>query len=197
MSKLPRFLLAASLAAFAAGPLRAEEPAAAPRVEAGAAEKAAPEAAEAEAATPEAAEAEEAAPASEATEENRALAARYLRLPAIQKMNDDLYGGNVIDSMMAMQDTLPEEIRAQLVSILTEEFAKIRPGMEEAMIESAALTYSPAELQAMIDFYESPEGAGVAAKTAPFTQKTFEIFGPQMEEFQQAVVARLMAEMPK
>ncbi len=201
MSQLPRFLLAASLAAFVAAPLKAEEPAAAPKTE-----EAAPLAEGEEAATSEAveeaaaeeAEAEEAAEAaSEATEETRELAARYLSLPAIQKMNDDLYGGNVIDSMMAMQDSLPEEIRKQLATILSEEFAKIRPGMEEAMIESAAATYSAEELQAMIAFYESPEGASVAVKTAPFTQKTFEIFGPQMEEFQKAVVTRLMAEMPQ
>ena len=201
MSQLPRFLLAASLAAFVAAPLKAEEPAAAPKTE-----EAAPLAEGEEAATSEAveeaaaeeAEAEEAAEAaSEATEETRELAARYLRLPAIQKMNDDLYGGNVIDSMMAMQDSLPEEIRKQLATILSEEFAKIRPGMEEAMIESAAATYSAEELQAMSAFYESPEGASVAVKTAPFTQKTFEIFGPQMEEFQKAVVTRLMAEMPQ
>ncbi|WP_018631703.1 DUF2059 domain-containing protein [Neomegalonema perideroedes] len=200
MSQLPRFLLAASLAAFVAAPLKAEEPAAAPKTE-----EAAPLAEGEEAATSEAVEeaaaeeAEEAAEeaASEATEETRELAARYLSLPAIQKMNDDLYGGNVIDSMMAMQDSLPEEIRKQLATILSEEFAKIRPGMEEAMIESAAATYSAEELQAMIAFYESPEGASMAVKTAPFTQKTFEIFGPQMEEFQKAVVTRLMAEMPQ
>lgn len=203
MLKFPRFVFAAALLAFATAPARAQEATTpvedAAAAEGAAAEESAAEGAEAEETATEDAEAEEAPAEAAATEgadaETRELAERYLSMPAIQKMNDDLYGGNMLDSMMGMQDAMPEEVRATMAKILTEEFAKIRPGLEAAMIESAAAIFTADELRAMIAFYDSPEGASVAAKTMPFTQKTFEVFGPQMEEFQRAIVQRLMKEV--
>lgn len=173
MSRFPRLLTAACVLLFAAAPLRAQEAAAPPE------------------AVEEALEEE----ASQATPETLALAERYLTLPAIQQMNDQLYGGNVLDSMMAMQEGLPDEVRSAMAKILREEFAKMRPALEEVMIETAAETYSAAELEALIAFYESPEGASVAVKTGPFTQKVFVNFSDGLADFQQAVVKRLTEEL--
>ncbi len=192
MFRSPRLLLAFGLFAFAA-PLQAQE-AAAPLE---AAEEAAPaEAAQTEAAPTET-EAEavaEEAPL-EATEESLALAERYLTLPAIKRMNDQLYGGNVLDSMLGMQTDLPEEVKATMARILKEEFARIRPDLDAVMIRTAAETFTIPELEAMIAFYETPEGESVAAKTAPFATKTFENFSEGLAEFQQTVVKRLMEEL--
>lgn len=179
-----------------AAPLRAQE--AAPATEAPALEAAPAET------TPETAaeeveealeEAVEETPLLEADEESRELAARYLGLPAIQEMNDQLYGGNALDSMLSMQEGLPQEVRAAMSRILREEFAKLRPGLEAAMVETAAQTFTKEELEALIAFYETPEGASVARKTAPFSQRVFANFGEGMEEFQQTVVRRLMEEL--
>lgn len=181
--------LAVALSAFAgltgfAAPLAAQE--APVKVEA---------APETEAA-PEAKETAKAEAKDEAAAEKLALAERYLTMPAIQKMNDDIYGGSVIDAMMAAQgDSLPQEAQEKLGTILREEFAKMRPGLEKSMIEAASEIFTVEELEAMIAFYETPEGASVAAKTAPFMQKTMIIAEPLVEEFQSALVQRLMTEM--
>ena len=192
--------LAVALSAFAgftgfAAPLAAQEaPVKAEAAPEAAAEPQAEAEAEAKEEPVEAAAAD--APKDEAAAEKLALAERYLTMPAIQKMNDDIYGGSVIDAMMAAQgDSLPKEAQEKLGTILREEFAKMRPGLEKSMIEAASEIFTVEELEAMIAFYDTPEGASVAAKTAPFMQKTMVIAEPLVEEFQSALVQRLMTEM--
>lgn len=119
-------------------------------------------------------------------------AARYVQHPVQQKMLDDLMSPQAMLAQLqpmlpdARQDTLEAVAR-----IVSEEMASLRPAMEQAMITSAAETFTLAELDALRAFYATKEGAGAAGKMQNFMARSWEEIGPEFNRAQLSVQQRM------
>lgn len=132
-----------------------------------------------------------------AAQDTAALAEKYMKLPAMQVMLDSILGPGFIEPMMAAMGGpgLPQEKREKLVKIIGEEMAVVRPGMEKAMIDAAAQTYTAAELEAMIAFNSTPEAASIMKKLQTFNAAYLARFGPSMQVMQSKIQQRAMEEL--
>ena len=123
-------------------------------------------------------------------------AERYINLPAIQQVIDYALGPTFLQSMLALAgDRLDAGKRDQVVAIATEEMARTRPRMENAMVEAAAGVFTLAELEAMIAFYSSEVGASTMVKTQAFSQAYMAAFANGLQELQITVENRIQLEV--
>lgn len=74
--------------------------------------------------------------------------------------------------------------------IVAEEFAGIRPDLEDAMTIAAADAFTIEELEALNAFYGSKEGQSIAAKMRPFMLSFYTEIGPTLLEAQNEIAAR-------
>lgn len=130
-------------------------------------------------------------------QDTTALAERYIKLPALQVMLDSVLGSGFLDPMIAAMGggSLAPEKREQLVKIVTEELAAIRPEMEAAMVASAADTYSAAELEALIAFNSTPEAESIMRKLQTFNAAYLGKLGPAMGAMQSKIQQRVASEI--
>ncbi len=129
--------------------------------------------------------------------ERTALAEQYMALPAMQTMLDQVLGPGFIEPMLASMGgvaAMPQK-RERAVAIVTEELARVRPGMVKAMTVSAAEVYSEAELKALIAFNSTPEAVAINAKLNAFNQAYLSRFSPEMTAMQQRILTRANAEL--
>ncbi len=130
---------------------------------------------------------------------DRALdAARgYVQSVAMQTALDELLS---TDTFIAQLDAsglrLDPDQTETLAGIVEEEFAVIRPDLEEAMTAAAADAFTLEELEALAAFYRSDEGVSIAAKMTPFMQSFYDQIGPTLLETQTEIAARAEEELP-
>ncbi|MGB3503590.1 MAG: hypothetical protein WBA44_18355 [Mesorhizobium sp.] len=128
-------------------------------------------------------------------DDNRAMAEKYIRLPAMQIMLDTLLGPGFIDPLMTQMigsNPISAEKRAELVKITTEELASIRSKMEAALIDSAAETYTAEELDALILFNSSPVAVSIMSKLQPFNSAYLGRIGSEMQAMQARMNERVL-----
>lgn len=131
-----------------------------------------------------------------AQDDLRDAAERYIRLPAIQQALDFVLGPTFLQSILATAgDRLDAGKRDQVIAIATEEMARARPRMENAMAEAAAGVFTLPELEAMIAFYSSEVGASTLVKTQAFSQAYMAAFATGLRELQITVENRIQLEV--
>jgi hypothetical protein len=119
-------------------------------------------------------------------------ATRYVQHPVQQKMLDDLMSPQAM--LAQLQPMLPDarqETLEAVAQIVSEEMALLRPAMEQAMIISAAETFTLAELDALRAFYATKEGAGAAGKMQNYLARSWEEIGPEFNRTQLSVQQRM------
>lgn len=123
------------------------------------------------------------------------LAQRYAKA-----INFDIQMAAILDNMVpAMVEQrmkqrgmrMTGELRVALGRVSAETGRAISPKMLEIMIPVIAETYSEAELQAAVAYYESPEGRSLLSKTAVFTAKVT----PALTELGPAIEADMEARL--
>ena len=126
-------------------------------------------------------------------EELREAAERYIESEGVQKMMDSMFSPDMMTSMMQSQagGSIPPEELEQVSQVVSEVLEDARPDMEEAMVVAAAETFTLPEIEAQIEFYQSPEGASVMSKMQPFMTTFNEEAAPAMQAMQQELMTRL------
>jgi len=123
-----------------------------------------------------------------ASQDNRALAQQYVELPTVQKMMDDLFapealaGGVLAQLPPGMQ--VSQDQATRLGETMAKSMASLRPRMVELMITGSAATFSAAELEALIAFYQSEHGAEIMAKMPVLMQSTMQQMAPNIQALQ-------------
>ena len=122
--------------------------------------------------------------ADETTEE---LAQKYVGLPEVQSMFSDMFSPQSMAAQVASQfppGAIDDSKLAQIGELLSSELNKLRPRMENVMATKAAEVFTSEELQALIDFYQSPHGGSVMAKMQPYFQQYMAELGPEFQAIQ-------------
>lgn len=123
-----------------------------------------------------------------------AAATAYVDSPSVQNMIDTMWSAeSMVQQVKTMMPNLPAETLKVVGQIASEELAVIRPAMRDAMIKSAASTYTLAEIKALNEFISTPVGASAMAKAQPSFAKTMEAMGPDMIAMQQRIGQRFSA----
>ena len=126
--------------------------------------------------------------------ERRVAAERYIKSEGQQRMLDQILSPEVMGAQLRAQfPQIPEDKMSTLVTIATEEIAKVRPQMEKAMIDAAVATFTAGEIRALDDFYRTPVGASVLTKMQPFMQRNFQAMAPTVQALQRNIAARASA----
>ena len=76
-------------------------------------------------------------------------------------------------SLNAQQQKLHDDMRAKIQGMLKEELAWSR--LEPQMVEVYRSTFTPAEIDGMLRFYDSPSGRAVVAKLPQATQQMMQL----------------------
>ncbi|GFE66008.1 DUF2059 domain-containing protein [Litoreibacter roseus] len=132
-----------------------------------------------------------------AQDEERLEAARaYVESDVQQKLMTDMLSPEMIMAQMgpALQQVPTEQLEI-ITNIVSEEVNRIRPAMEQAMIQGAATTFSLEEIEALTAFYSSPLGASAMSKMTPFMQSTMGTLQPELQAMQSQVMQRVQAEL--
>ncbi|MEC3861114.1 DUF2059 domain-containing protein [Mesobacterium sp. TK19101] len=123
------------------------------------------------------------------------LARSYAQMPEVRQMMSEMFSPG---SMAAQfKSGLPAGFPitdAQLASVgqvLSNEMMELRPRLEDIMQRRSAEMFSAPELKALIAFYQSPEGASVMAKMAPFMQLAMADLGPELQAMQARMMPRI------
>lgn len=135
------------------------------------------------------------------TSETMAAAERYIAMPEIQSMMDEMLGAeaaaanfrNGLPPTIPTTDAQLEEIGA----LLSSKMQTLRPELEAAMTSGAAKHFTVDEIEALIAFYQSPLGASVMAKMQPYMTETMgEIMPAMMQATQSALpdIQRILTE---
>ena len=88
---------------------------------------------------------------------------------------------------------LSQDKRERLAAVVSEHLGALQPGMQATLIEVAARVFTAEELEAMIAFYGSEQGASIMAKTQPMMADFMGEFAPEMQAAQQAMLPEIMA----
>jgi hypothetical protein len=126
-----------------------------------------------------------------APEELRQAAQGYVNSQAMQTALDELLSTETFVAQLEASGMRldPEQTRT-LAGIVDEEFAEVRPELEDAMATAASDAFSMEELEALNDFYGSEEGRSIATKMSPFMQSFYEEIGPTLRQTQEQIAAR-------
>ncbi len=116
------------------------------------------------------------------------LAREYVDLPGVQKMLDDMLSPDAIAAQIAAKmpaNAKIDNVKMRRIStVIHDELTAIRPRMEKVMTENVAEAFSAEELQALIDFYQSPHGSSIMAKMQPLFQNVLIELGPELQNSQ-------------
>ena len=128
----------------------------------------------------------------------REAARRYIESEGMQAMMDEMLSPDAMADALRAQfgEQIPEDVMSQIVTIATDELQSIRPAMEDAMIEAAAETFTLEEIEAQIEFYQSPEGASVISKMQPFMTSFYEAIGPEFQATNERIMQRASETIP-
>ena len=125
--------------------------------------------------------------------ELREAAQRYIESDGVQQMMDGMFSPEMLTSMMEAQagGQIPPEEMEEISRIVSDVLEESRPAMEEAMVTATAETFTLPEIEAQIEFYQSPEGASVMSKMQPFMAAFNEEAAPAMQSMQQELMTRI------
>lgn len=110
------------------------------------------------------------------SQEATALAERLMEALGYAIMTEsipDVFSEASGDSLVACTPATPEADVQALTRTMREELEKAMPGYYERIRDSYVRRLSLEELQALVDFYESPVGQGVAEAAAVLTYDQF------------------------
>ena len=126
-------------------------------------------------------------------EELREAAQRYIESDGVQQMMDGMFSPEMLTSMMEAQagGQIPPEEMEEISRIVSDVLEESRPAMEEAMVTATAETFTLPEIEAQIEFYQSPEGAAVMSKMQPFMAAFNEEAAPAMQSMQEELMTRI------
>lgn len=87
---------------------------------------------------------------------------------------------------------LSDDQRERIGVIMSEGMMRVRPRLEQLMVEGMATNFSVDELQALIDFYSSEHGATVMRKMQPFMQQVMGELGPELNAMQKEMIPKVV-----
>ncbi|WP_167767002.1 DUF2059 domain-containing protein [Jannaschia formosa] len=132
-----------------------------------------------------------------AQDDTRALAEEYVALPGVQVVMDEMFAPEALVAQFMSQIPPTVEVseakQARIGALMSEALGSLRPELEAAMIESSAATFTAPELEALIAFYETEEGASVMTKMQPMMADFLARMGPRLTEMQQGIVPEVIA----
>lgn len=140
-----------------------------------------------------------AAPAFSQTPELLAAAEQYVDTPAVQEIIRQSLSGPALANMVAegfpANVQLSPEKMERIGNVLAEAAQPLLPKMREAMIYAAARQFTPEELNALMDFYNSEHGASVMQKMHPYLMDVMGRIAPEMAKLQQAALPKMIKEL--
>lgn len=117
------------------------------------------------------------------------LARRYARAinfeAQMAAIMDNMVPAMVEQKLREKGETLPTEMKAAIGKVGASTAREISPRMLDAMIPVIAEVFTEAEMQAAIEYYESPLGRSLLAKTPTFTARlapTLTALTPEIEK---------------
>ncbi len=125
------------------------------------------------------------------------LARHYAEMPEVQLMLDDMFAPEMLAQQFRLG--LPAEIElsddqiARVGGVMAEMMASLRPELTRMMIDGMADTFTTGEIEALIAFYGSPEGASVMRKMQPYMEQVMASFMPMIQARQQEFLPALIA----
>lgn len=136
-----------------------------------------------------------AAPVAAQEPATRALAERYLSLPANREMIDTMFSAETLGAQFAA--SLPpamqpsERQQAEIGALMARELGAIRGDMETEMVSGAMATFTAEELEALIAFNETPIGESITRKMPAYMQQTMVGLAPRVAEMIQGIAPEL------
>jgi uncharacterized protein len=129
-------------------------------------------------------------------DEMREAAQGYVESRAMQTALDELLSTDTFVAQLRASGLQLDPAETEtLAQIVEEEFADVRPELEEAMTFAAAEAFTMDELVALNDFYGSEEGRSIATKMTPFMQAFYQVIGPTLRQTQQQIGQRAQEAM--
>jgi len=137
------------------------------------------------------------AAAPSANPKSEALARRYLKAIHFESLMDTMMGAMlplITDSAAKQAPNLTAADRAKLTDIVRASMREFyTPKMIERMVPIYAATFTEAELEAIVAFYESPVGQAVVAKSPSLAPKSADVARELIPELQRDVAQRICA----
>ena len=134
-----------------------------------------------------------------AAQDMRALAQAYVDLPANQQMMADMLSPQSMAAQFAAGlppgTPVSEAQLARIGTLMATTMADLQPLMRDSMIDTAAATFTEAELRALTEFYSSEVGSSILLKMQPFFQTTMAEIQPRMMQQTQAIIPQIIAIM--
>lgn len=126
-----------------------------------------------------------------------ALAETYTNLPGVQQMIDDMFSPETMSAQV--KTTLPPNLNlsegrlARIGALLSQEMNRMRPDLEAVMTATSAEQFTLEELEALIAFYSTEDGASVMSKMPAMMQSVMAQLAPQMQAMQQNIAGEIAA----
>lgn len=115
---------------------------------------------------------------------------RYLALPAVQNMMEEMFGPEALSNQIAASMpgiTLTDSQKTRLGELTGSVLQEVRPDLEDSMITATAKHFTLPEIEALIAFYSSEHGGSVMAKMQPYMQDAMSGVMPQLMQKMQAI----------
>ncbi|MFV0475554.1 MAG: DUF2059 domain-containing protein [Pikeienuella sp.] len=137
-----------------------------------------------------------AGPALAQSPETQEAAKRYIEMPGVQQMMDDMFSADTLaqgflSALPPNVEVTPEQ-SAEIGELMASSVSSLRPTIQQAMLDGAAKHFTADELNALITFYESEQGASVMAKMQPYMQDVMGQIMPQMMAAQQQSMPEIL-----
>jgi hypothetical protein len=123
------------------------------------------------------------------------LASEYANLPGVQQMIDEMFSPE--SAADQFRNSLPdgaltEAQIAEIGAVMSDAMMTLRPRLQEVMITGITETFTAAELQALIDFYASPEGSSAMRKAQTLMQTVMVELAPDLQALQAEMFPRIV-----
>lgn len=129
-------------------------------------------------------------------QDTSALATAFVKSPVQQKLLDDMLSKDVLAAQVQAAGVPLSRAQTNVIlNIVSEELNAIRPEIESAMIVAAANAFTAQDLEALLAFYDTRDGASAMSKMAPFMQSTTTEMMPSIRAAQARVIQRVQAEL--
>ena len=122
-----------------------------------------------------------------------ALVRRYFAAIHMDKLLDSMV--EAMSGPIFEREHIPEDKRDIVRTVLRESYAAVMPELMDMYTELYAGAFTPAEMEAMVAFYESPVGQSVMAKTVQLTRHSDEVYARFAPLLEQELTTRLCARM--
>lgn len=123
----------------------------------------------------------------------RALIHRYFVAIQFEKLMNGVLE-STLESMLS-DPSIPADKREVVMEVVLETFRASMPAYQEAVIDLYADEFTVEELQGMVDFYESPIGRSLTAKSVMLSQRSNELYAQFMPVWQADIQRRLCARL--